>query len=123
VWIIKKYAQTKKDPFSLPFLDSVLDLVVGHEMYSCMDGYCSYNQVKMAKEDKEKTKFISQWGTYAYNIMPFGLCNVHATFQKVVTKNFKEYLNKFMQVFIYDFNVYGSKKDHLHQLQKMLGKM
>ncbi len=116
-------AQTKKDPFSLPFLDLVLDLVVGHEMYSFMDGYCSYNQVKMAKEDKENTKFISLWGTYAYNITPFGLCNVHATFQKVVPKTFKEYLNKFMQVFIYDFNVYGSKKDHLRQLQKMLGRM
>jgi hypothetical protein len=51
----KLNAQTKKDPFSLPFLDSILNLVVGHEMYSFMDGYSSYNQVKMAKKDKEKT--------------------------------------------------------------------
>ncbi len=58
-------------------------------------GCCNgYNQVKMAKKDKEKTTFISEWGAYAYNIMPFGLCNVLATFQKVVTKTFKEYLNK-----------------------------
>jgi len=85
-----------------------------------MDAYSSYNQVKMVEEDKEKTTFISKWGAYAYNIMPFGLCNVLATFQKVVTKAFKEYLNKFMQVFLDDFNVYGSKKDHLGQLQKCL---
>jgi hypothetical protein len=52
--------------------------------------------------------------------MPFGLCNVLATFQKVVTKTFKEYLNKFMQVFLNNFNVYESKKDHLGQLQKRL---
>jgi hypothetical protein len=51
----KLNAQTEKDPFSLPFLDSILNLVVGHEMYSFMDGYSSYNQVKMAKKDKEKT--------------------------------------------------------------------
>jgi hypothetical protein len=38
----------------------------------------------------------------------------------VVTKAFKEYLNKFMQVFLDDFSVYGSKKDHLGQLQKCL---
>ncbi len=42
----KLNAQTKKDPFLLPFLDSILDLVVGHEMYSFMDGYSNYNQVK-----------------------------------------------------------------------------
>jgi len=44
----KLKAQTKKDPFMLPFLDSVLDSIVGHEMYSFMDGYSNYNQVKMA---------------------------------------------------------------------------
>jgi hypothetical protein len=51
--------------------------------------------------------------------MPFGLCNALATFQKVMTKAFKEYLNNFMQVFLDDY-VYGSKKDHLGQLQKCL---
>jgi hypothetical protein len=44
----------------LPFLDSVLDLVIGHEMYSFMDGYSGYNQVKMIEEDKKKTTFISE---------------------------------------------------------------
>ncbi len=61
-------------------------------MYSFVDGYNGY-RVKMAKEDKEKTTFILEWGAFAYNVMPFGLCNVLATFQKVVTKDFKEYLN------------------------------
>jgi hypothetical protein len=74
----------------------------------------------MVEKDKEKTTFISEWGAYAYHAMPFGPCNALATFQKVVTKTFKEYLNKFMQVFPDNFNVYGSKKDHLGQLQKCL---
>jgi hypothetical protein len=52
--------------------------------------------------------------------MPFGLCNALVTFQKLVTKAFKEYLNKFMRVFLDDFSVYGSKKDHFDQLQKCL---
>jgi len=96
--------------------------MVGCKMYSFMDGYNNYNQVKMVEEDKKKTTFIYEWGAYAYNVMPFGLCNVLATFQKVVTKTFKEYLNKFMQVFMDNFNVCGSKKDHLSQLQKCLEK-
>jgi hypothetical protein len=106
----KLNSPTKKDPFPLPFLDSILDTVVGHEMSSFMNGYNGYNQVKMVEEDKEKTSFISEWGTYAYNVMPFGLCNVTATFQKVVTQTFKKYLNNFMQVFLDDFNVYGYNK-------------
>jgi hypothetical protein len=75
----------KKDPFPLPFLDSILDIVVGHEMYSFMDRYSGYNQVKMVEEDKEKMSFSYEWGAYAYNVLPFGLCNVLATFQKVAT--------------------------------------
>jgi hypothetical protein len=49
---VKLNAQTKKDPFPLPFLYFILDFVVGHEMYSFMDGYSSYNQVKMAEKNK-----------------------------------------------------------------------
>jgi hypothetical protein len=49
-------------------------------MYSFVDGYNNYNQVKMAKEDKEKMTFVSEWDAYAYNIMPFGLCNALVTF-------------------------------------------
>ncbi len=68
-------------------------------MYSFMDGYSGYNQVKMVEEDKDKMTFISKWGTYAYNIMPFELCNTPAIFQEIVTKKFKPYLNKFIQAF------------------------
>ncbi len=89
----KLNSQTKKDPFPLHFLDSVLDTMATH-----MDGYSRYNQVNMVEEDKEKTSFIFEWGTYAYNVTPFGLCNAPTTFQKVVTQTFKEYLNNFMQV-------------------------
>jgi hypothetical protein len=90
----KLNAQTKKDPFPLPFLDLVLDSIVGHKMYSFMDGYSGYNQIKMAKENKDKTTFISEWGVYAYNVIPFGLCNALVTLHKVVTKTFKPCLNK-----------------------------
>ncbi len=61
-------------------------------MYSFIDEYNGYNQVKMV-EDKEKTSFIFEWGTYAYNVMTFGLCNISSTFQKVVSKTFQKYLN------------------------------
>jgi hypothetical protein len=51
-----------------------------------MDGYNGYNQIKVAKMDKENTIFIFERGIYVYNVMSFGLCNVLTTFQKVITK-------------------------------------
>jgi hypothetical protein len=74
----------------------------------------------MAEENKEKIALISKWGAYAYNVMPFGLCNVPTTYQKVVTKTFNKYLNEFMQIFPDDFSVSGKKEYHLKQLKKCL---
>jgi hypothetical protein len=74
----------------------------------------------MVKENWEKIAFILKWGAYAYNVIPFGLCNALATFQKVVMKTFNLYFNDFMQVFLDDFNVFGNKSDHFIQLQKCL---
>lgn len=73
-------AVTIKDPFPIPFTDSILEEVAGHEIYSFMDGFSGYNQISIAEEDKLKTTFIVEDGAFAYNRMPFGLCNAPATF-------------------------------------------
>jgi hypothetical protein len=65
----------------------------------------------MEEEEQEKIMFILKWGAYAYNVMPFGLCNAFATFKKVVSL----YFNDFMQIFLDDFSVFGNKNDHLVQ--------
>ena len=50
-------------------------------MLSFMDGFSGYNQILMALDDMEKTTFITEWGTYCYKVMLFGLKNVEATYQ------------------------------------------
>ena len=55
----KLNATTIFDPFPLSFMDSVLDDVAGHEMYSFLDGFSGYNQIPMALEDVPKTTFIT----------------------------------------------------------------
>ena len=72
----------------------------------------SYNQVKIALEDRSLTTFTIDWGTFAYNVMPFGLCNASATFQKVMTTTFQQYLRKFIKIFLDDFYVFSSKANH-----------
>lgn len=80
----KLNAATITDPFPLPFQDTLLDAVAGHQMYSFLDGFSGYNQILMAEEDREKTAFVTEWGVYASNVMVFGLKNAPPTFQKWV---------------------------------------
>ena len=63
----KLNAVTKKDYFPLPFTANILDAVAEHDNYSFLDGFSSYNQVKIAKEDQLKTTFTTDWGTYCRN--------------------------------------------------------
>ena len=64
---------TRKDHFTLPFLDHMLDLLIGHEYYCFLYGYSGYNQITISLEDQEKTRFTC----LAFRRMPFGLCNSH----------------------------------------------
>ncbi|KAL2631423.1 hypothetical protein R1flu_016109 [Riccia fluitans] len=107
---------TLKDHHPLPFTDVILDQVPGHECYSFLDGFLGYNQVFLRPEDCEKTTFTIDWGTFAYRVMPFGLTNAPATFQQMMMNIFRDYLWKFVKVFLDDFCVYSSKKDHKEKL-------
>jgi hypothetical protein len=71
---------TRKDHFSLPFMDQMLERLTGKSFYCFLDGYSGYNQIVINPEDQEKTTFTCPFGTYAYRRMPFGLCNAPATF-------------------------------------------
>ena len=108
---------TKKDYFPF-FTGVILDKVAGHECYSFLDGFSSYNQVQIAVEDRSLTTFTTDWGTFAYNVMAFGLCNTYATFQKAMTSAFQQYLRKFIEIFLDDFYVFSSKADHVECLIK-----
>jgi hypothetical protein len=108
---------TKKDRYPLPFCEEILEEVVGHKMYTFGDGCKGYHQVKIIPEDQLKTTFTTPWGTFCYTIMPFGLCNVPGTFQRLMNKVFEPFLGLFLQVFIDDFGVYSDRASHLAKLE------
>ena len=118
----KLNAATRKDYFPLPFTDSILDAVAGHECYSFLDGFSGYNQVQIAKEDQLKTTFTTDWGTFAYKVMPFGLCNAPATFQRVMTQAFQDELRVSMEIFLDDFCSFSTREEHLEKLGRCLDK-
>uniref|UniRef100_A0A2N9EB75 Uncharacterized protein n=1 Tax=Fagus sylvatica TaxID=28930 RepID=A0A2N9EB75_FAGSY len=83
-----------KDDFPLPHIDVLVDNTARHAMLSFMDGFSGYNQIKMAPEDMEKTSFITPWGTYCYKVMPFGLKNAGATYQRAATTLLHDMIHK-----------------------------
>ncbi|GJT43043.1 DNA-directed DNA polymerase [Tanacetum coccineum] len=80
-------------------------------------------QIPIALEDQEKTTFTCPYGTFAYQRMPFGLCNAPATFQIYMTAVFHDMVEDFMEVFMDDFLVFGSSFNCcLVNLERMLAR-
>ena len=69
-----------KDSYPLPRIDTLVDLTARHELLSFMDAFSCYNQIKMNKDDQERTSFVISQGLFCYKVMPFGLNNVDATY-------------------------------------------
>ena len=86
-----------KDGFSLPRIDQLMDSTAEHKLLTFMDAFSRYNQIKMAEEDQEKTAFITSQGLYCYKVMPFGLNNAGATYQRLVNKMFNKQIGKNME--------------------------
>ena len=113
-----------KDDFPLPNIDIIVDLIAGHEMLSLMDGFSSYNQIKIAPEDQEKTTFTCPWGTYFWNVMPLGLKNVGATYQRAMTTIFHDMMHTIMEDYVDDILAKSrSRKDHLQVLDRVFSRM
>ena len=87
-----------KDSFPLLRIDQIVDTSVGHGMLSFLDAFSGYHQIPMHPPDAEKTSFITPHGLYCYNVMPFGLQNVGATYKRLVTKMFRPLLGSTMEV-------------------------
>jgi len=99
----------------------VLDTLAGKSSFSFLDGFSGYNQIRIALEDQDKTTFTCPWGTYAYNVLPFGLCNAPATFQRAVLAIFANLVHDCIEVYMDDFLVYGNSFEHeLKNLENVL---
>ena len=74
---------THKDAYSLPRVDDSLDILAGSRWFSTLDLKNGHWQVEVAPEHQQKTAFCTQGELCEFNVMPFGLCNVPATFQRL----------------------------------------
>jgi hypothetical protein len=106
-----------KDPFPLPKIDQLVDATAGHDRMSFLDAFQGYHQIALSPEDREKTAFITPLGIYCYKVMPFGLKNTGATYQRMVTRMFKDQIGKTMEIYIDDMVVKSKlPQNHLEDL-------
>lgn len=108
---------TRKYHFPLPFIDQVLDSLVGKN-YSFLDGFSGYNQIRIALEYQDKTAFTFPWGTYSYFVLPFGICNAPTTSQRAVLSIFSDFAHDSMEIYMDDFTTYDEALKNLEKILK-----
>ena len=79
-------ARTKKDAFPLPRIDDSLNLLSGQAWFSTLDLASGYWQVRLSEDAKPKTAFATHSGLFQFAVMPFGLCNAPATFERLMSQ-------------------------------------
>ena len=77
-----------KDSYPFPRIDILVDSTTRHQLLSFIDAFSGYNQIKMEEADQEKTSFVTSQGLFYYKVMPFGLKNAGATYQRLMNKMF-----------------------------------
>ena len=118
------YKACPKDNFPFPRIDLIVDATAGHELLSFMDAFSGYNQISMNPDDQEKTSFITAQGAYCYRVMPFGLKNAGATYQRLVNRMFQKQIGVTMEVYIDDMLVKSTTTElhiaHLSEASQIL---
>ena len=113
-------AKTIKDAYPLPQIDFILDQFSGSQFFSTMDLSNGYWQIPINEADRPKTAFSTSLGHFEWTVMPFGLCNAPATFQRMMNLSFSEFIGKFVFIYLDDIIIYSpsveSHTEHIHQI-------
>ena len=115
---------SSKDNFPLPHIDTLVDNTAKHSLFSFMDEFSDYNQIRMALEDMEETTFLTMWGIFCYKVMLFGLKNVGAMYQRAMVTLFHDIMHKEIEVYVDDMiGKSQGEDDHVVNLKKLFERL
>ena len=116
--------QTIKDRYPLPRIDDLLDRLGKAKYFSTIDLASGYHQIAMKEDDIPKTAFRTHRGHFEFVVMPFGVSNAPATFQRLMNKVFAKELDAFILVYLDDILVFSrTKEEHLEHIRTALGRL
>ena len=100
-----------KDSYPLPSIDTLVDSASGCRLLNFFDAFSGYNQIKMHPRDECKTMFMTELSCYCYTVMPFGLKNARATYQRLMDKVLAPMIGRNVQAYVDDMVVTSQVKD------------
>src|SRR5688572_8001937 len=116
--------RTRKDSYPLPRVEDCLDALAGASWFSTLDLRSGYHQVAMEPKDAHKTAFVTRKGIFRWKVMPFGLCNAPATFQRLMDIVLSGLNFEICLVYLDDVIIFGDDLDqHLERLKQVLQRL
>ncbi|UYV67068.1 K02A2.6-like [Cordylochernes scorpioides] len=113
---------TVKDQYPLPRIDDCFDSLHGSRYFTSLDLCSGYWQVEVEEQDREKTAFVTPDGLYHFNVLPFGLCNGPATFERLMDNILRTHKWKICLCYLDDVIVFSEDlPSHLTRLKTILG--
>jgi hypothetical protein len=102
---------TMKNNYPFPRIDDLFEQSKYAKIFSKIDLRSVYHQVRIKEEDITKTSFRTRYGHYEFTVVPFGLSNALIVFMCLMNGIFREYLDKFVIVFLDDILIYSKSEE------------
>ena len=98
---------TVKNSYPLPRIDDIFDQLTGAKFFSKIDLRSGYHQIRLHKDSIPKTAFRTRYGLFEFTVLPFGLTNAPSTFMSLMNDVFREYLDKFVIIYLDDIIIFS----------------
>ena len=116
--------QTVKDQFPLPRIDALLERLGKATVFTKLDLASGYHQIAMEETSIQKTAFRTNRGQFEFLVMPFGLCNAPASFQRLMNKVFADKIGQFIAVYLDDILIFSqNQEEHWQHIRWALEKL
>ena len=115
---------TVHNKYPLPRIDDLLDQLQSARVFTSMDLAAGYHQIRITDDDVPKTAFTTHMGLFEYTVLPFGLCNAPSTFQSVMNGVFRDFIGKFVLIYLDDILIFSKDPDeHLQHIRMVLQRL